>query len=107
MAVYRRGQHEWGRFTYVFLWGAIVELIWLNADLDGVLELHLEHGVVIQLLVNQVLLQVAVQGGRSLRQFAVFEGDELFLMGQTVPDVRVVHLLILYHAGEVVLVVGL
>ena len=59
------------------------------------LHLHLEESLVCDGLVDLVLLAVAVQGSSSLRQLLALVGKELFLVPQTVGDVRVKVALIL------------
>ena len=93
--------------TYIFLGGSIVELIGLHASVTRLLELHLEEGLISQLLVHQVLLLVAVHGGGSLGQLLVLVGQELFLVSQAVSNIRIVHALVLDDAAEEVFVVCL
>jgi len=59
------------------------------------------------LLVHLVLLHVAVEGCCSLGELSVFKRYKLFLVFQRLPNIGVVHLFVLDHAAEVVLVVSL
>lgn len=91
----------------VFLRRTIVELVWLNADVAGLLHLNLEHGSVNDGFVHQVLLLVTMKGSSALRQFLTFVGEELLLVVQTVGDIAIIATFILDHTIEEVLIFSL
>ena len=77
-------------YRSVFLGRSIVELVRLHTHMCRLLQLHLQKRLVVHGLVHQVLLLIAVHGGRTLCHLSVFVGEELFLVVQRVSNVRVV-----------------